>query len=490
MKRKILFLTQKTLAQEVNVTADGYAEGTISKDIDRKGVENESETENFITEAALSEELDLNFGVSNSDNISDFEQAGSTDTELEKGVQVDSPTEIVSENSAADIEIGPRSDTLNAEIGQSENSPAEKDVLATIEFQTTTNLVNGDEFKSENGLEPADVNATKLAKVKEEIKDNTVTVELTTLDTSETTTEAMTSSLNKTDEVKVTESSSDDLTLTEESQTENASDPTTEMTEESVTKNDSTTTSAPTQNLCATLGTFAAENDCRSYFTCTPSAIGELQIQPKNCPNGQAFDTTLLHCSRDLSPCTGIFHCNAEGTFAASTDNSSYYWCVASRLSARLRVYHVKCGNGQIFTPELGKCFVDMTSLHDLSLNYDLYLSKSPDEECVREEVKIMKAEEKVKLKEAKLREKIQRKYEKELLKKAEKEAKEQAKLQGISLEEEVNFNCTQVGSFAAVAESFYDYFVCLSKKGDYKAVGMKCADSQSFSAAKGFCTL
>ncbi|XP_036344258.1 uncharacterized protein LOC118753479 [Rhagoletis pomonella] len=485
MKRKILLLTQKTLAQEVNLTADGYGEGTISKDIDRKGVEIESETENFITEGAL------NFGVSNSDNVPNFEQAESVDTELEIGVQVDSPSEFVSENIAADIEIESQSYTLNAEIGQTEDSPDEKNVLATVALQTTTNLVNGDEFKRENGLELDDVNATKLAKGIE-VKDNTVTVELTILDTSETTTEAVSNSLNNTDEVKVTESSSD-VTLTEEPQTEIASDHTTETPEESVTKNDNTTTEAPripTQKLCATLGTFAAENDCRSYFTCTPSAIGELQIQPKNCPNGQAFDRTLLRCSRDLSPCTGIFYCNAEGTFAASTDNSSYYWCVASRLSNGLRVYHVKCGNGQIFTPELGKCFVDMTSLHDLSLNYDLYLSKSPDEECVREEVKIMKAEEKVKLKEAKLREKIQRKYEKELLKKAEKEAKEQAKLQGISLEEQVNFNCTQVGSFAAAAENFYDYIVCLSKKGDYKAVGMKCADSQSFSAAKGFCTL
>ncbi|XP_067636411.1 uncharacterized protein Mur18B [Eurosta solidaginis] len=253
---------------------------------------------------------------------------------------------------------------------------------------------------------------------------------------------------------------------------------------------------------CTIPGTFAEDNDCRSYITCSTAATVDGLGNPrlvksiKRCPYEQAFHRELLRCTRDLSPCAGAFKCEMEGTFADIADNSSYFWCVASRLngtggggSGAYHIYHVKCGNGQIYTNELGKCFVDMMNLQDLPLNYELYMSKSPDEECVREEVKVLQAEEKAKLKEAKLREKIRKKYEKELRKKAIKEAKQQAKLQGVSLEGE-NFNCMQEGNFTAGAESFFDYFVCLGEKGKLKAVGLKCVKGLSFSATNGTCTL
>ncbi|XP_004535392.1 uncharacterized protein LOC101461053 [Ceratitis capitata] len=268
------------------------------------------------------------------------------------------------------------------------------------------------------------------------------------------------------------------------------------ITETPETNSDETVTASAeptTASLCTTPGRHAVENDCRAYITCTHAATGELQRTQTSCPTSQAYDPELQRCSRDLSPCTDNFRCELEGTYADPSDNTSYYWCVASRLSTVQHIYHIQCGSGQIYTPELGKCFVDMTNLQNLSLNYELYMSKSPDEECVREEVKVLRAEEKAKLKAAKLREKIQKKYEKELLKKAAKEAKEQAKLQGISLDvaERSNFVCTQDGSYVAAAESVYDYFICTGqKKGKFKAVGMKCTEGQHFSATQNMCVV
>ncbi|XP_053950601.1 uncharacterized protein LOC128858390 isoform X2 [Anastrepha ludens] len=456
-----LLLTQKTLGQEVDLTAGDYGENTTPTNA---GEEDTSDIqENQATYTTLSEEDKLGPTESSGDNITSFEILTVPKEVIEPEVQllVGTPTEI--EYLVTNNQEDPTA-TLDREISKSEYFPnkVEEDIatkknIATINVK---NLMAEEVIKLVKTLEMEDttINAVEVTEA--------TTEELTTMETP-------VSISNEIASTRMAETNSERI-----------------VTDEPWKEIISETETSATTTLCHTPGTFADENDCRSYFICSATVTNQLQKTQKICPFGQAFDKTRLLCSRDLSPCADVFDCPKDGTFADPTNNSTYYWCATSLLNAGYHIYHVKCGTNQIYTHELGKCFINMSHLEDLTQNYELYMSKSPDEQCVHEEVSILRTEEKVKLKELKLREKIKRKYEKELMKKAAKDAKELAKLQGISLEAEMIFNCTQAGKFAAMSESFFDYFVCLSKKGKYKAVGMKCVDGQTFSAAKGSCTL
>ncbi|XP_054729267.1 uncharacterized protein LOC129238253 [Anastrepha obliqua] len=486
-----LLLTQKTLGQEVDLTAGDYGENITPINA---GEEDTSDIqENQATYTTLSEEDKLGPTESSGDNITSFEILAVPKEVIEPKVQLLVGTSTEIEYLVTKNQEDTATATLDREISKSEYFPnkVEEDIATkkniaslnvkcksqqnSVQLQSTDdagiplvkNLMAEEVLKLVKSLEMEDTTIIAV-EVTEAIKeeDASTTEELTTMETPV--------------------SISNEIASTRLAETNSERTVTDERWKEIIPE---TETSATT-TLCHTPGTFADENDCRSYFICSATVTNQLQKTQKMCPFGQAFDKTRLLCSRDLSPCADVFDCPNDGTFADPTNNSTYYWCVTSLLNAGYHIFHVKCGNNQIYTHELGKCFINMSHLEDLTQNYELYMSKSPDEQCVHEEVSILRTEEKVKLKELKLREKIQRKYEKELMKKTAKDAKELAKLQGISLEAEMIFNCTQAGKFAAMSESFFDYFVCLSKKGKYKAVGMKCVDGQIFSAAKGSCTL
>lgn len=462
-------------------------------DVEKSGtntdIKIEGQYQSLVSEVSQSK-VSLSEGILPKDaSSSESKLRGTTDVEISRLNDAETETEFVgaisedisqSNNSENEAEL---EDKIGEELSASKITAAEMeaDIEGDLKYSKSVAEV------IENEIITTAVAAEKLedlvTSTKESIPAYTALVD-------EAISTAIPSASNEQEEAEVntTQSESDVTMKRMENNTQHETEGITELEDENV-ETTTTTTVAATESFCTEPGTYAKENDCRIYINCTPTTTNLLIRAIMPCPTGQAYNPALLRCTRDLSPCADAFSCEMEGTFADPHDNASYYWCVASRLTIAYHIYHIKCGNGQIFTHELGKCFVDMTNLQDLPLNYELYMSKSPDEECVREEVKVLKAEEKAKLKEAKLREKIRKKYEKELQKKAAKEAKEQAKLQGISLEDETPFSCVEEGDFAAAAESFFDYFICQKKKDKFRAIGMKCANGQRFSTAQNICT-
>nr|XP_014088010.1 uncharacterized protein LOC106616071 [Bactrocera oleae] len=501
----LLLLTPRTLAQKVLPVDDEYGkdtestvfvkqdvEGLSNEELLRKAVEIETSGTNDVEiEDQSSISTVLQSKESLSEELSQAKGSSSSESKLQGAIDVEVSR---SDDSESELEL---ESAISEDISQSNDSEAEADFKGKAGGEAASKIpatkieaeIEGNLEYSQSGAKVNENEIITITVAEKELED-LVTTEtkpaLTTLVDGEisTTIPSASNELEET-EINTTQNESD---ITEEPVENNTA---TETTELEIANADAATTTpvVATESPCTEPGTYAAENNCRAFISCESTVINQLIKAQTPCPTGQAYNPALLRCSRDLSPCADSFRCELEGTFANPDDNSSYYWCVASRLTDAYHIYHIKCGNGQIYTHELGKCFADMTNLQDLPLNYELYMSKSPDEEYVREEVKVLKAEEKAKLKEAKLREKIRKKYEKELLKKAAKEAKEQAKLLGISLEDETPFNCVEEGNFAAAAESFFDYFICFNKKDKFKAVGMKCADGQSFSTAQNICT-
>ncbi|XP_050330570.1 papilin isoform X1 [Bactrocera neohumeralis] len=511
----LLLSTQRTLAQEVLPVGDEYGKDTESTVYLKQDVEEEPLTEGQPKNGTANNLIDLeklrlkesgtnNAEIEDQSSISATLQSKESLSEESSHPQEFSSSEGQLEGSI-DADISQSNDSgsrlqlegaISADISQSNDSEIEAELKDKIGETAAKILATEIEAAIKENLESSQsvaevieneiITTTVAAEQLEGLVSTETQPEFTTLmDEDISTTLPTTSNELEEPEVSTTQDESDVTNEPLESSTE-------QKTTELDTEDTDTTTTTPvavTESPCAAPGTYSVENNCRAFISCKPTATNQLIKAQTDCPTGQAYNPALLRCSRDLSPCADALRCIQEGTFADPQDNSSYYWCVASRLTDAFHIYHIQCGNGQIYTHELGKCFVDMTNLQDLPLNYELYMSKSPDEECVREEVKVLKAEEKAKLKEAKLREKIRKKYEKELLKKAAKAAKEQAKLLGISLEDETPFNCVEEGNFAAAAESFFDYFICVNKKDKYKAVGMKCVDGQSFSTAQNVCT-
>ncbi|XP_049311461.1 uncharacterized protein LOC105233603 isoform X1 [Bactrocera dorsalis] len=511
----LLLQTQRTLAQEVLPVGDEYGKDTESAVYVKKDVEEDPLTEGQPTNSTANNLIDLEkLRLKEHGTIkAEIEDQSSISATLQSK---ESLSEESSQSQGSSSSEGQLEESIDADISHSNDTDSKSELEGAIstDISQSNDSETEAELKDKIGEAAAKVPATEMETViKENLESSqpvaeaiesgiiTTTVaenqledlvstetqpELTTLADEDTSTTLPTASNEVEDlEISTAENESD---VTDEPLENNTEQKTTEAVTE-IADTTTTTPVAATESPCTEPGTYAVEDNCRAFISCKPTANNQLIKAQTACPTGQAYNSALLRCSRDLSPCADALRCIQEGTFADPQDNSSYYWCVASRLTDAYHIYHIQCGNGQIYTHELGKCFVDMTNLQDLPLNYELYMSKSPDEECVREEVKVLRAEEKAKLKEAKLREKIRKKYEKELLKKAAKAAKEQAKLLGISLEDETPFNCVEEGSFAAAADSFFDYFICVNKKDKYKAVGMKCVDGQSFSTTQNVCT-
>ncbi|XP_018790877.1 PREDICTED: uncharacterized protein LOC108970146 isoform X1 [Bactrocera latifrons] len=461
----LLLPTQRTLAQEVLRVGDEYGKDTESPVSVKQDVEEDPLTEGQPTN-------------STADNLIDLEKLRFKEEDQSSISATLQSKESLSEESSQPQESSSSEGQLEGSIDQLNDSDSKSELEGAI----SADISQSNDSETAAELKDTTVPQDQL----EDLVSTETQTELTTLADGDISTTLPTAS-NELEDLEVS-SAQDESDVTDEPLENNTEQKTTEA-ETEIADTTTTTPVAATESPCTEPATYAVENDCRAFISCKPTATNQLIKTQMACPTGQAYNPALLRCSRDLSPCADALHCVQEGTFADPQDNSSYYWCVASRLTDAYHIYHIQCGNGQIYTHELGKCFVDMTNLQDLPLNYELYMSKSPDEECVREEVKVLKAEEKAKLKEAKLREKIRKKYEKELLKKAAKAAKEQAKLLGISLEDETPFNCVEEGNFAAAAESFFDYFICVNKKDKFKAIGMKCVDDQSFSTAQNVCT-
>ncbi|XP_049311463.1 uncharacterized protein LOC105233603 isoform X3 [Bactrocera dorsalis] len=473
----LLLQTQRTLAQEVLPVGDEYGKDTESAVYVKKDVEEDPLTEGQPTNSTANNLIDLEkLRLKEHGTIkAEIEDQSSISATLQSK---ESLSEESSQSQGSSSSEGQLEESIDADISHSNDTDSKSELEGAI----STDISQSNDSETEAELKDKIVAENQL----EDLVSTETQPELTTLADEDTSTTLPTASNEVEDlEISTAENESD---VTDEPLENNTEQKTTEAVTE-IADTTTTTPVAATESPCTEPGTYAVEDNCRAFISCKPTANNQLIKAQTACPTGQAYNSALLRCSRDLSPCADALRCIQEGTFADPQDNSSYYWCVASRLTDAYHIYHIQCGNGQIYTHELGKCFVDMTNLQDLPLNYELYMSKSPDEECVREEVKVLRAEEKAKLKEAKLREKIRKKYEKELLKKAAKAAKEQAKLLGISLEDETPFNCVEEGSFAAAADSFFDYFICVNKKDKYKAVGMKCVDGQSFSTTQNVCT-
>uniref|UniRef100_A0A0A1WCQ0 Chitin-binding type-2 domain-containing protein n=1 Tax=Zeugodacus cucurbitae TaxID=28588 RepID=A0A0A1WCQ0_ZEUCU len=347
--------------------------------------------------------------------------AAASETEETSNLMLKERPELLNEavdaegSEANNIENADQSQSISFAVLQSEESLSEETAInITLEDTTDVESSWSNDSKNEVELESTSSEASSQSNDAEIIENPVITTTVsaeesepayTTLVDAEVTTGNPEAS-SVPDETEVSTSQSE--TVVTEAPVENNTEHETEKTSELETT--TITPAATTATPCTEPGTQAVANDCRAYISCTTTATNELVKAQKLCPIGQAYNPALLRCSRDLSPCADAFRCELEGTYAVPRDNSSYYWCVASRLTASFHIYQITCGNGQIFTHELGKCFVDMSNLQDLALNYELYMSKSADEECVREEVKVLRAEEKAKLKEAKLREKIRKK--------------------------------------------------------------------------------
>uniref|UniRef100_A0A1A9ZB22 Chitin-binding type-2 domain-containing protein n=1 Tax=Glossina pallidipes TaxID=7398 RepID=A0A1A9ZB22_GLOPL len=186
-----------------------------------------------------------------------------------------------------------------------------------------------------------------------------------------------------------------------------------------------TTTELPT---CSTPGLQAHETDCRLYYSCSAldSADGTLRLQTLSCGEDEAFNAAWGRCARDISSCPNEFACLAPGAFEDPLSNVSYYLCYSRLTLDGYLLYHVKCGSGEVFLPEIGKCFIDLSDFANAYLNYDWL--QVHDVDVVKLEYEQYKTEAKLQMKLEKEKAKMEKKLQKELEKLAKKKAKEEAK--------------------------------------------------------------
>uniref|UniRef100_A0A1A9W683 Chitin-binding type-2 domain-containing protein n=1 Tax=Glossina brevipalpis TaxID=37001 RepID=A0A1A9W683_9MUSC len=199
--------------------------------------------------------------------------------------------------------------------------------------------------------------------------------------------------------------------------------------EETTTVGVDTTTELPA---CSTPGLQAHETDCGLYYSCSAVADGTLRLQTLSCGKDEAFNAAWGRCARDISSCPNDFACLAPGTFEDPLSNTSYYLCYKRLTLDGYLLYHVNCGSGEIYLPEIGKCFIDLSDFENAYLNYDWL--QVHDIDVVKLEIEQYKAEAKLQMKLEKEKLKMEKKLQKELEKMAKKKAKEEAKALKLAL--------------------------------------------------------
>ncbi|XP_016977004.1 uncharacterized protein DDB_G0271670 [Drosophila rhopaloa] len=189
------------------------------------------------------------------------------------------------------------------------------------------------------------------------------------------------------------------------------------------------TTIAPTPPTfkCQAAGLFPhISGDCRRYHNCLYNPVlRQLQEIEVTCPLLTAFSPSLGRCVRDLAECQEDgFPCLAVGRFAGQ-DETYYYSCVAS-LQGGFHKFIVRCSSGQRFEAVIGGCWrYDWTQIVP-----GQEATEVSDLAAIKRELKLYKAEEKLRQKALKEQEKLAKKQQKLEEKAAKKAAKEQAKQQ------------------------------------------------------------
>ena len=189
------------------------------------------------------------------------------------------------------------------------------------------------------------------------------------------------------------------------------------------------TTIAPTPPTfkCQTAGLFPhISGDCSRYHNCLLNPVlRQLQDIELTCPELTVFSPSLGRCVRDLAECqVESFPCLSVGRFAG-IDETYYYSCVAS-LQGGFHKFIVRCSSGQRFEPLIGGCWrYDWTQIVP-----GQEATEISDLAAIKRELKLYKAEAKLRLKAQKEQEKLAKKQQKLEEKAAKKAAKEQAKQQ------------------------------------------------------------
>lgn len=158
-------------------------------------------------------------------------------------------------------------------------------------------------------------------------------------------------------------------------------------------------TSAPI--VCTTIGQRQHhEFDCHKYYECSPpsSLNGSIHWLLRLCPAKQAFNAELNRCSRDISDCILPIQCTKKGGINDPASNSSYYHCEPRYIDKGFRVYHIDCSSYELFYPLLGKCYIDFRNIPNRSALAENWY-KNPDHYIVNGERKLLKAQDKLKLK-------------------------------------------------------------------------------------------
>lgn len=294
--------------------------------------------------------------------------------------------------------------------------------------------------------------------------------------------------------VETTEASGAESDVTTEVPKE-AEVPTTEssITEETTTT--TTTTQPPPPPLCDIPGVQGDQADCHAYQECTSAGFsdGSNHLVTKFCASNEAFNVEFGRCSRDISSCPLVpVNCQIKGGVADPSSNTSYYLCEPRLLGGGFLIFHVQCSANQLFYPELGKCFIDVNNLPQAPYPAfpPYYWNQIEDIDIVKAEVKLIKEQDKVKLKAEKDRLKAEKKLQKEIQKQAEQRAKEEEKLKKeLAKQESATFVCPHVGSFPSnVSDSIY--YMCVTKKDKLKVAVMQCPVGSKFNADTGFCAL
>ncbi|EDW56125.1 GM22950 [Drosophila sechellia] len=166
--------------------------------------------------------------------------------------------------------------------------------------------------------------------------------------------------------------------------------------------------------------------DCSRYHNCLLNPVlRQLQDIELTCPELTVFSPSLGRCVRDLAECQAeSFPCLSVGRFAG-LDETYYYSCVAS-LQGGFHKFIVRCSSGQRFEPLIGGCWrYDWTQIVP-----GQEATEISDLAAIKRELKLYKAEAKLRLKAQKEQEKLAKKQQKLEEKAAKKAAKEQAKQQ------------------------------------------------------------